>query len=65
MIKLFVYMLIIYKIIEDYTDAVVDYYWDGKSWNYRVNYDGTVRSDIIEANYGKLDDTLFLQIAWR
>jgi len=50
----------IYKIIEDYTDAVVDYYWDGKSWNYRVNYDGTVRSDIIEANYGKLDDTLFL-----
>jgi len=50
----------IYKIIEDYTDAVVDYYWDGKTWNYRVNYDGTVRSDIIEANYGKLDDALFL-----
>jgi len=50
----------IYKIIEDYTDAVVNYYWDGKTWNYRVNYDGTVSSDIIEANYGKLDDALFL-----
>jgi len=50
----------VYKIIEDYTDAVVNYFWDGKTWNYRVNYDGTVSSDIIEANYGKLDDTLFL-----
>ena len=50
----------IYKIIEDYTDAIVNYYWDGKTWNYRVNYDGTVRSDIIEANYGKLDNALFL-----
>ncbi|SVC02287.1 uncharacterized protein METZ01_LOCUS255141, partial [marine metagenome] len=30
-----------YKIIEDYTDAVVNYFWDGKTWNYRVNYDGT------------------------
>jgi len=50
----------VYKIIEDYTDAVVDYFWDGKTWNYRVDYDGTVRSDVIEANYGKLDDALFL-----
>ncbi len=50
----------IYKIIEDYTDAIVHYFWDGKTWNYRVDYDGTVRSDIIEANYGKLDDALFL-----
>ena len=50
----------IYKIIEDYTDAVVDYFWDGKTWNYRVDYDGTVRSSVIEANYGKLDDALFL-----
>jgi len=50
----------IYKIIEDYTDAVVNYFWDGKTWNYRVDYDGTVRSDVIEANYGKLDDALFL-----
>jgi len=49
-----------YKIIEDYTDAVVNYFWDGKTWNYRVDYDGTVRSGIIEANYGKLDDALFL-----
>ena len=50
----------IYKIIEDYTDAIVDYYWDGKTWNYRVDYDGTIRSSVIEANYGKLDDALFL-----
>jgi len=50
----------VYKIIEDYTDAVVNYFWDGKTWNYRVDYDGTVRSDVIEANYGKLDDALFL-----
>jgi len=50
----------IYKIIEDYTDATVSHFWDGKTWNYRVDYDGTVSSDIIEANYGKLDDALFL-----
>ena len=50
----------IYKVIEDYTDAVVNYYWDGKTWNYRVDYDGTVWSDVIEGNYGKLDDALFL-----
>ena len=50
----------IYKIIEDYTDAIVNYYWDDKTWNYRVDYNGTVSSDIIEANYGKLDDALFL-----
>ena len=50
----------VYKIIEDYTDAIVNYFWDGKTWNYRVDYDGTVRSDVIEANYGKLDDALFL-----
>jgi len=50
----------IYKIIEDYTDATVNYFWDGKTWNYRVEYDGAVRSDVSEANYGKLDDALFL-----
>ena len=50
----------VYKIIEDYTDAIVNYFWDGKAWNYRVDYDGTVRSNVIEANYGKLDDALFL-----
>ena len=50
----------IYKIIEDYTDAVVNHFWDGKTWNYRVDYDGAVRSEVIEANYGKLDDALFL-----
>ena len=50
----------VYKIIEDYTDATVNYFWDGKTWNYRVDYDGTVRSNVIEANYGKLDDALFL-----
>ena len=50
----------VYRIIEDYTDAVVNYFWDGRTWNYRVDYDGAVRSDIIEANYAKLDDALFL-----
>ena len=50
----------VYGIIEDYTDAVVNYFWDGKTWDYRVDYDGEIRSDIIEANYGKLDDALFL-----
>jgi hypothetical protein len=50
----------VYKIIEDYTDAVVDYFWDGKTWNYRIDYNGEVRSDVIEANYSKLDDALFL-----
>ena len=50
----------IYRIIEDYTDAIVDYYWDGKTWNYRINYDGTIFSNVIEGNYGKLDDALFL-----
>ena len=51
---------VVYEIIEDYTDAVVNYFWDGKTWNYRVDYDGKVRSNIIEGNYGKLDDALFL-----
>ena len=50
----------VYKIIEDYTDATVNYFWDGETWNYRINHDGTIRSDVIEANYGKLDDALFL-----
>jgi hypothetical protein len=50
----------IYRIIEDYTDAIVNYFWDGKTWDYRVDYDGKVRSNVIEANYGKLDDALFL-----
>ena len=45
----------VYKIIEDYTEAVVDYCCDGKTWNDRVDYEGTVRSSVIEANYGKLD----------
>ena len=31
-----------------------------KTWNYRTNYDGTVRSSQIEANFPKLDDALFL-----
>ena len=51
---------VVYKIIEDYTDAIVNYFWDGKTWNYRVDYDGSIRSSVIEANYGKLDDALFL-----
>jgi hypothetical protein len=51
---------VVYKIIEDYTDAIVNYFWDGKTWNYRVDHDGSIRSSVIEANYGKLDDALFL-----
>ena len=33
----------VYKIIDDYTNAVVNHFWDGKTWNYRVDYDGTIR----------------------
>ena len=50
----------ILSIMKIYSDAVMDYFWDGKTWNYRVNYDGTVLSPSIEANFGKLDDVLFL-----
>jgi len=50
----------IYRIIEDYSEAVSTYLWDGYTWNYRTNYDGSVIADVVEANFPKLDDALFL-----
>jgi len=50
----------ILKIMNDYADAVLKYFWDGKTWNYRVNYDGSILSSVLEANYAKLDDSLIL-----
>lgn len=48
------------EIINDYTESVINYVWNGKTWNYRVNFDGSVLSDQIEANFAKLDDALLL-----
>ncbi len=50
----------ILSIMKIYSDSVIEYFWDGKTWEYRVNFDGTVMSPSIEANFGKLDDALFL-----
>ena len=50
----------IMSIMKVYSDSIIEYFWDGKTWDYRVNYDGTVLSKSIEANFGKLDDALFL-----
>jgi len=50
----------IFVIMKDYNDAVIDNFWDGKTWNYRVNFDGHVLSNVIEGNYAKLDDALIL-----
>ena len=50
----------IYGIIEEYTDAITTHFWDGTRWNYRVNSDGSVRSALVEGNFVKLDDALFL-----
>ena len=50
----------ILTIMKIYSDSVIEHFWDGNTWNYRVNYDGTVSSFSIEANFGKLDDALFL-----
>ena len=32
----------VYEIIEDYTDAGGNYFWDGKTRNYRVDYEGII-----------------------
>ena len=48
------------EIIYDYTESVLNYVWDGKTWDYRVNSDGSISSDQIEANFPKLDDALLL-----
>ncbi len=50
----------IFIIMKDYSDSVIEHFWDGKTWNYRVNFDGTVLSNVIEGNYAKLDDALIL-----
>jgi len=50
----------IFSIMEYYTDAIITNFWDGKTWDYRVNSDGTVHSNVIEGNYAKLDDALLL-----
>ena len=50
----------ILSIIKSYSSAIIENFWDGKTWEYRVNDDGTVMSPSIEANFGKLDDALFL-----
>ena len=51
---------VIYNIIEEYTDAIISYMWDGKRWDYRINTDGSIRSEVVEGNFAKLDDALFL-----
>ena len=48
----------IFQIMKIYYDAITQNFWDGSTWNYRVNYDGTTTSNVIEANYAKLDDSL-------
>jgi len=48
------------EIINDYTESIFNYVWNGKTWNYRINSDGSIFSDQIEANFPKLDDALFL-----
>ena len=50
----------IFVIMKTYHDSVIDHFWDGKTWDYRVNSDGSVLSNVIEGNYAKLDDALFL-----
>ena len=50
----------IYNIIEEYTESITTYFWDGTRWNYRVNSDGSVLSTLVEGNFAKLDDALFL-----
>ena len=48
----------IFQIMKIYYDAITENFWDGSTWNYRVNYDGVISSKVIEANYAKLDDSL-------
>jgi hypothetical protein len=50
----------IFTIMTIYHDAVIKNFWDGHTWNYRVNFDGSVASSLIEGNYAKLDDSLIL-----
>jgi len=50
----------ILNIIDTYSNSISKFVWNGKTWNYRTNYDGTIRSSQIEANFSTLDDALFL-----
>ena len=50
----------ILNIIDVYAESISKFVWNGKTWNYRTNYDGTVSSSQIEANFSTLDDALFL-----
>ena len=50
----------IFTIMVNYNDAVIKNFWDGHTWNYRVHFDGSVLSSLIEGNYAKLDDSLIL-----
>ncbi len=50
----------ILNIIDLYSNAITKYVWNGKTWNYRTNYNGTVSSSFIEGNFPTLDDALFL-----
>ena len=47
-------------IMNTYADAVIKNFWDGHTWNYRVNYDGSILSPVVEGNYAKLDNSLIL-----
>ena len=50
----------IFGIMKTYHDAVIQNFWADGTWHYRVNFDGSVNSNQIEANYAKLDDVLIL-----
>ena len=50
----------IFGIMKTYHDAVIQNFWGDGTWHYRVNFDGSVKSDQLEANYAKLDDVLIL-----
>ena len=50
----------ILQIMNVYADAVIINFWDGATWDYRVNSDGSILSNVIEGNYAKLDDALIL-----
>ena len=50
----------IFGIMKTYHDAVIQNFWGDGTLHYRVNFDGSVKSDQLEANYAKLDDVLIL-----
>ena len=43
----------IFQIMTIYYDAIIQNFWDGTTWNYRVNYDGTTSSKVIKERLGK------------